>query len=76
MAYRAEAKKLAKDMERAVAEEDYEHAALYKMRLSQLKDLIGHLEKKQSEGDFVAVKVNDVARSVSQMTGVPLEQLK
>lgn len=76
MAYRAEAKKLAKDMERAVAEEDYEHAALYKMRLSQLKDLIGHLEKKQSEGDFVAVKVNDVARSVSQMTGIPLEQLK
>ena len=74
--YQAEMDKLSGDMEKAVAAEDYEHAALYKMRVSQLKEKIEELSSKQTEAGWSVVKLNDVAATVSKMTGVPLEQLK
>ena len=72
----AESDKLTKQMEQAVAEQDYEHAALYKMRISQLKEKMEQLKSKQTEAGWATVKLNDVAATVSRMTGVPLEQLK
>lgn len=74
--YQAESDKLAQQMEQAVTDEDYEHAALYKMRVSQLKEEIDRLKACQTEPGWATVKVNDVAATVSRMTGVPLEQLK
>ena len=71
-----ESDKLTKQMEQAVAEQDYEHAALYKMRISQLKEKMEQLKSKQTEAGWATVKLNDVAATVSRMTGVPLEQLK
>lgn len=67
---------LASDIERAAAEEDYERAALSKMRQSQIKEKLDDLKSKESDPGYIAVKINDVATTVSKMTGVPLEQLK
>lgn len=72
----AEIDKLTTDMEKAVSEEDYEHAALYKMRISQLKEKVETLQSSQTEAGYTTIKLNDVATTVSRMTGVPLEQLK
>lgn len=74
--YRSEITKLTADMEKAVSNEDYEHAALYKMRISQLKDKIDDLSKRQTASGEVAITMNDVATTVSKMTGVPLSQLE
>ena len=72
----SEIDKLTTDMEKAVSEEDYEHAALYKMRISQLKEKVETLQSSQTEAGYTTIKLNDVATTVSRMTGVPLEQLK
>ena len=72
----SEIDKLTADMEQAVSEEDYEHAALYKMRISQLKEKVEILQSSQAEAGYATIKLNDVAATVSRMTGVPLEQLK
>ena len=74
--YKTESDKLSKEMEKAVADEDYERAALYKMRISRLKEKIDELEKAKTDNVKVAIKLNDVAATVSLMTGVPLEQLQ
>ena len=72
----SEIDKLTTDMEKAVSEEDYEHAALYKMRISQLKEKVETLQSSQAEAGYATIKLNDVAATVSRVTGVPLEQLK
>ena len=72
----SEIDKLTADMEKAVSEEDYEHAALYKMRISQLKEKVETLQSSQAEAGYATIKLNDVAATVSRITGVPLEQLK
>lgn len=68
--------KLKKEMADVATQQDYERAALLKMRVSQLDERIGVLEKKTDDKDKVNVTLNDVAKTVSQMTGVPIEQLK
>lgn len=73
---RAQSSAMAQDMEKAVAAEDYERAALCKMRLSQLKEKIEQLSQPDDENHWTTIKLNDVATTVSQMTGVPLAQLK
>lgn len=67
---------LTADMDKAVAAEDYEHAALYKMRISQLNEQITKQAELTKEASRTTIRLNDVAATVSQMTGVPLEQLK
>jgi ATP-dependent Clp protease ATP-binding subunit ClpC len=63
-------------MENAVSEEDYERAALYKMRIARLNEKIADASKTAAAGGRINLKLNDVARAVSTMTGVPLEQLQ
>lgn len=60
-------------MDEAVAGEDYERAALYKMRMSRLQDKLSRL--KQS-GKKVDLDSATVARAVAEMSGVPVMQLK
>ena len=62
--------------EKAVAAEDYEHAALLQDARQPTKEKIEELSSKQTEAGWSVVKLNDVAATVSKMTGVPLEQLK
>jgi ATP-dependent Clp protease ATP-binding subunit ClpC len=63
-------------MEDAVATEDYERAALYKMRISRLHEKIAEVEKTDTSDSKVTLKINDVAAAVSAMTHIPLEQLE
>lgn len=65
--------KLSKRMEEAVVGEDYERAALYKVRISRLQE---KLDKKETKNKAVPLDAATVARAVSEMSGVPVMQLK
>lgn len=60
-------------MDEAVAGEDYERAALYKMRISRLQEKLSRVRK---SGKKVVLDSTTVARAVSEMSGVPVMQLK
>ncbi|QQS17228.1 ATP-dependent Clp protease ATP-binding subunit [Candidatus Saccharibacteria bacterium] len=74
--YQREIARLNEHMEDAVATEDYERAALYKMRISRLHEKIAEVEKTDTSDSKVTLKINDVAAAVSAMTHIPLEQLE
>ena len=74
--YRDELSRLTEQMEDAVSGEDYERAALYKMRISRLNEKISENEKTAANDNKIALKLNDVASAVSIMTHIPLEQLE
>lgn len=65
--------KLSERMEEAVVGEDYERAALYKVRISRLQE---KLDKKETKNKAVPLDAATVARAVSEMSGVPVMQLK
>lgn len=67
---------LKKQMDDAVAKQDYEQAALLKMRLSQLNEKLDQLKQENASQSEVKLTASDVAATVSQMTGIPMEQLK
>lgn len=73
--FKVEQKRLKDELDLAVNDEDYERAALYKMRLSRLKEKIEELEKLSKDAKL-SVKLNDIAKTVSLMSGVPLERLE
>lgn len=60
-------------MDEAVTNEDYERAALYKMRISRLQE---KLSRVKMPGKKVVLDTNTVARAVSDMSNVPVTQLK
>lgn len=72
--YKQELRNLNEKMEEAVTAEEYERAALYKMRISRLQDRIDEL----AEGNKTHVDLtsDDVADAVSTMTGIPARQVK
>jgi ATP-dependent Clp protease ATP-binding subunit ClpC len=74
--YRRELVTLNEKMEDAVGREDYEAAALLKMRTSRLEEKIAELDKVTADGGRVTLKLDDVAQAVSVITGVPVTQLK
>lgn len=63
-------------MEEAASSEDYERAALYKMRMSRLKEKLDELTK-ASQGTAASKLTSDIiAEAVATMTGIPVRQLK
>ncbi|GHU07774.1 ATP-dependent Clp protease ATP-binding subunit ClpC [Alphaproteobacteria bacterium] len=75
-AYRRELTTLNEKMDDAAGREDYEAAALLKMRTSRLQEKIAELDKVATDGGRVTLKLDDVAQAVSVITGVPVAQLK
>ena len=73
---REELKKLTEQMDAAVAQEDYERAALFKMRVIRLQESIDEMKKTVNDDGRITLKINHVASAVAQMTGVPVEQLQ
>lgn len=61
-------------MEEAVTNEDYERAALYKMRITRLNEKVN--EMKAADTTVIELKGEDVATAVATMTGIPVRQLK
>ena len=69
-------KNLNEKMEEAVAAEDYERAALYKTRISQINVKMDELRQESSPDSLIALTSDDVARSISQITNIPVQHVQ
>lgn len=69
---RKESRQLEAKIEDAVTNEDYERAALYKMRLSRLA---GELESNTERQPMMKLTSEQVARAIAMMTGIPVEKI-
>lgn len=67
-----EIEQLEQKIETAVQAEEYERAALYKMRLSQLRET--DLPKKVSDRP-ISLSEHDIARAVAAITNIPVENV-
>lgn len=65
---------LSDKMDDAVANEDYERAALYKTRLSQLSQRQESVEKETAQA-AIKLSTDDVAHAVAMMTGIPVTKV-
>lgn len=73
--YARQIKHLNERMEDAVANEDYERAALYKTRLSQLQVKIEESQKQNQKKTKIELTTDDVANAIAMMTGIPVRQV-
>src|SRR5690606_26781267 len=69
-------KNLNEKMEEAVEQEDYERAALYKTRISQLNEKLVETKQKLEKSSPVHLRDDDIARAIAVMTGIPVERLQ
>lgn len=69
-------KNLNEKMDDAVESEDYERAALYKTRISQLSKKLDETKQKLEKTSPVHLTTDDVARAIAVMTGIPVERLQ
>lgn len=74
--YTKQLKGLNEKMEEAVENEDYERAALYKTRISQLQTKLEETKQRLEKTSPVHLTDDDVARAVAVMTGIPVERLQ
>lgn len=72
--YQRELRHLGDKMEEAVSAQDYERAALYKMRISRLKEKLSEVTKPDTE--WATLTYEDIASAVATMSGVPVQHLK
>lgn len=63
-------------MEEAVTAEDYERAALYKTRISQLTAKLEEEKAAFEQKTPVELTDDDVARAIATMTGIPVERVR
>lgn len=63
-------------MEESVAAEDYERAALYKTRISQLSDKIDEMKADQEKKNPIRLKSDHVAQAIATMTGIPVKRVQ
>ena len=62
-------------MEEAVEAEDYERAAQYKTRMSQINAKLSELRTDRDTKQKLIVTSDDVAHTIAQMTGVPVQKV-
>ncbi len=70
-----ELKQVTERMEQAVETEDYERAAHYKTRMSQINVELGEQRLKVQTKQKLSVTEEDVAHTIAMMTGVPVEKV-
>jgi ATP-dependent Clp protease ATP-binding subunit ClpC len=63
-------------MEDAVVAEEYERAALYKTRISQLNDKINEIKAAQEKKTPITLKSDDMAQAIATMTGIPVKRVQ
>lgn len=68
-------KSLNEKMDDAVNMEDFERAALYKTRISQLQEKLKEIEQNGSDA-AIELTGEDIANAISTMTGIPLKRLQ
>ncbi len=69
-------KNLNEKMDEAVTAEDYERAALYKTRISQLTSKIAETKETDEKKSPVTLSDDDIAHAVATMTGIPVKRLQ
>lgn len=74
--YMRELKQLDDKMEDAVAHEDYERAAMYKQRISQINEKLEDYRRDQSENNRRTLTEDDVAKAISVMTNIPVDKIQ
>ncbi len=74
--YVKQLKSLNEKMEEAVIAEDYERAALYKTRASQLQQKLGESREAQEKKTPVVLTDQDIAQAISTMTGIPAKRVQ
>ena len=74
--YSKQLKNLNEKMEDAVINEDYERAALYKTRTSQITTKIDELRDSFDKQSPITLSDDDVASAISAMTGIPVRNVQ
>ena len=69
-------KNLNEKMDDAVNAEDYERAALYKTRISQLQAKISEMKENDEKKSPILLNDQDIAHAISTMTGIPVKRLQ
>lgn len=69
-------KNLNEKMEEAVANEDYERAALYKTRISQITTKLDETKADYEKKTPIKLKDDDVAHAIATMTGIPVKRVQ
>lgn len=72
---RKELKELAERIDDSVAAEDYERAALYKTRLSQLSEKVDKIDTVLKNQSPIELTNDHIARAVATMTNIPVERV-
>lgn len=74
--YMKQLKSLNEKMEDAVAAEEYERAALYKTRISQLAEKLEESRAEYEKKTPVTLTDDDIAHAIAQMTGIPVKRVQ
>ena len=74
--YMKQLKNLNEKMEEAVVAEDYERAALYKTRISQLNERLEASRTEYENKTPVTLTDDDIAHAIAQMTGIPVKRVQ
>ena len=74
--YKKQLMSLNEKMEEAVVAEDYERAALYKQRISQLQTTYDELNEKQEKKNTITITSDDIAHAIATMTGIPVKRVR
>lgn len=73
--YRRQLDNLNEKMEEAVSSEDFERAALYKTRISQLQLKYQEAKEAYEQKTPITLSDDDVAHAIAIMTGIPLKRV-
>jgi ATP-dependent Clp protease ATP-binding subunit ClpC len=74
--YKKQLSNLNEKMEEAVVAEDYERAALYKTRLSQIQKSLDELEEQNHKKTPTKLSSDDIAHAIAVMTGIPVKRVQ
>jgi len=74
--YSKQLKNLNEKMEESVAAEDYERAALYKTRISQISGKLDEIREDSENKTPIILTDDDIAYAISSMTGIPVQRVQ
>lgn len=74
--YVKQLKNLNEKMEEAVTSEDYERAALYKTRISQISSRLDETRQEYEQKTPIVLTDQDVAQAIATMTGIPVKRVQ
>jgi ATP-dependent Clp protease ATP-binding subunit ClpC len=74
--FKRQLKNLNEKMDEAVSGEDYERAALYKTRISQINKKLEETNEANELKTPIELKDDDIAHAISTMTGIPVKRVQ